>query len=100
MNKGLNMLLRLAIAQGLTNREAFVEKVGDFLQQKMGQDKENADKYGEYIMNLLEGINEQLIFESVFESKHGKTNAELSKKIDQLTKAVEELSKKLEEKEK
>lgn len=94
MNSTLSLLLRLALAQGLTNKEAFVETVGSFLQNKMGQDAENAEKYGEHIVSLLENLNSQLIIDKLMESNS--SNAKLEKQIEALTKAINELNKKIE----
>ncbi len=95
MNSTLNMLFRLAISQGLTNKEAFVEKVAEFLQEKMGQDEINADKYGKHILDLLENFNEQLLMEQIFKEKQPNDNTKLEKQIEELTKAIHELNKKI-----
>jgi hypothetical protein len=95
MNSGLNILLRLALSQGLANREMFVEKLGVFLQQKMGQDEADAEKYGKNIMQLLENLNDELLFESVA-GNNRRTDPDLSAKLDDLTKAIKELSTKIE----
>jgi hypothetical protein len=90
------MLLRLAISHGLSDREAFVEKVGTFLQEKMGQNEGDAEKYGEYLVKLLEGVNEQLLLEQLIGSKGSKrSNESLEQRVDELTKAVKELNDKV-----
>jgi hypothetical protein len=88
-------LLRLAIAQGLSNRDAFVEKVGSFLEDKMGQNPEDAEKYGQHIMGLLENLNDELLFEKVFRSDDSKTNKDLAKQVEELTKVLKELGEKV-----
>lgn len=95
MNSTLNMLLRLAISHGLSNREEFVDKVGAFLQDKMGKDEATADKYGEYIVNLLENYSDRLLLEQIIKSSQSDANAKLEKKIDELTHIIEELNKKI-----
>ncbi len=96
MNPALNTILRLALAQGLTNREQFVEKIGTFMQQKMGQDEDSAEQYGENIMQMLENLHDELLFESVT-GNNRRTDPDLSAKVDDLTKAIKELSTKIEE---
>ena len=95
MNPALNTILRLALAQGLTNREQFIEKIGTFMQQKMGQDEASAEQYGENIMQMLENLHDELLFESVA-GNNRRTDPDLSEKLDDLTKAIKELSTKIE----
>jgi len=98
MNSKLNILLKAALSYGLTNREQFVDKVGMFLQDKMGQDKEGAEKYGENIVDLLESLNNQMLLDQIFSNNDDSQRyAKLEKQIEQLTQTVSELSKKIDQ---
>jgi hypothetical protein len=95
MKNSLNAIFRLAIAQSLTNREEFVEKVGSFIQEKTGKNVADSEKYGEYIMNLLENLNDELLINQILNTNGTDQNDKLGNQIEELTKAIKELSNKI-----
>lgn len=90
MNKLLNMLLRSSISASMSDREAFTDKVAQILEDKIGNDPEIAQKVSEHLTSAMENINEQLLFDQIFNP--GSENKALEEKLDKLTQSIDKLN--------
>lgn len=89
MNNIINLLLRASISASLSDREAFIDRVSQIIEDKIGKDPDAARQMSDNIASAMEGLNEQLVIEQLLHPKH---DEELNKKIDRLTDAVEKLT--------
>lgn len=94
MNKLLNMLLRSSISASMSDREAFTDKVAQILEDKIGKDPEAAQQVSERLTVAMENINEQLLFDQIFNPEP--ENKSLEEKLDKLTQSIEKLNSNIE----
>lgn len=94
MNKLLNMLLRSSISASMSDREAFTDKVAQILEDKIGKDPEAAQQVSERLTAAMENINEQLLFDQIFNPEP--ENKSLEEKLDKLTQSIEKLNSNIE----
>lgn len=87
----MNMLLRFGLSVGLQDKEAFVDKVGKLLQEKMGTDALESQKVGEQILTALETVKDQLVIEQLL-SGISKSNKNLEQQLKDLSKSIEKLN--------
>lgn len=94
MNTTMNLLMRAAIAAAATDREKFVDKVSELIENKVGTSPESADKIAGGLDTLVEMLDQQLFLDQLT----GKTTdtSALERKLDRLTDAIERLNRNLE----
>lgn len=90
MNKLLNLLLRSSISASLSDREAFTGKVAEIIEQKTGKDPEAAQKLSDNLATAMDNINEQLLFDQIFNPQPD--NRALEEKIDKLSSSIDRLN--------
>lgn len=90
----MNLLMRAAIAAAATDREKFVDKVSELIENKVGTSPESADKIAGGLDTLVEMLDQQLFLDQLT----GKTTdtSALERKLDRLTDAIERLNRNLE----
>ncbi|MDP4184841.1 MAG: conjugative relaxase-related protein [Bacteroidota bacterium] len=91
MNDIFNLLLRVGLSYGLHDKEAFVEKFSEVLKDKMG-DELQAEKVGQFILDQMQMLKDQLTAEQILSHSFSKGNKDLKDQIEELTKAVKELN--------
>lgn len=94
MNKLLNMLLRSSISASMSDREAFTDKIAQIIENKMGTDPEAAQKMSDNLASAMDSINEQLLFDQLFNPTSG--TKELENKIEKLTTSIDRLNSNIE----
>lgn len=94
MNKLLNMLLRSSISASMNDREAFTEKIAQVIENKIGTDTEAAQKMSDNLASAMDSINDQLLFEQLFNPTSD--NKELEDKIEKLNKSIDRLNNNIE----
>lgn len=94
MNTTMNLLMRAAIAAAATDREKFVDKVSELIENKVGTSPESAEKIAGGLDTLVEMLDQQLFLDQLT----GKTTdtSTLERKLDRLTDAIERLNRNLE----
>lgn len=90
----LYMIMRASITASLSDRETFIEKVSQILEQKMHQDPEAARHLSDQIAGAMEGLSGTLLLHQLFTPRQDK---KLDKTLNQLTIAVERLNTLLDE---
>lgn len=94
MNKLLNMLLRSSISASMSDREAFTDKIAQIIENKMGTDPEAAQKMSDNLASAMDSINEQLLFDQLFNPTS--ETKELENKIEKLTTSIDRLNSNIE----
>lgn len=101
MNNTTNMLLRLLISYGISDKERFTgafEKVFG----EMFEDPEKAEQTGEFLMDQIRQAKEELTMSMLLNrmaSSNAKGNEELTKAIQDLTAELSKFNENLEKKE-
>lgn len=90
----LYMIMRASITASLSDRETFIEKVSQIIEQKMHQDPEAARHLSDQIAGAMEGLSGTLLLHQLFAPRQDK---KLDKTLNQLTLAVERLNTLLDE---
>lgn len=88
-NDILYFLLRASISTSLSNREAFINKVAQLIEQHTQENPENARHISDSIANVMESLNSTLLLEQLFKPRRDK---KLNATLDSLTSAVEKLN--------
>lgn len=91
------LLLRLVLAYGLMNREAFEEKITHLLSGYM-DDPDDLNKMYEFLFTQMDELKDYLSLENLARASGQATNDELRSEIKDLRKAIEQLSEKIDRK--
>ena len=106
-----NSILRIAISVGLSDREAFVDKVAELLDRSIGSDPDAARDIGANIAVWLESLKDELLVRQMFASQRREAgaeeagrevsaagNEELIREIARLRESIESLNRNLKKK--
>ncbi|CDN31243.1 hypothetical protein BN938_1148 [Mucinivorans hirudinis] len=96
MNTLLNILLRTSLSAALSDREAFVDRAAQIIEQKVGSDTDAAHAMGERIAEMMESVDQTLLIRQLLAPPPPAATEELEKKIDELTQAINRLNDNLE----
>lgn len=98
MKQIYNNLLRLGLTIGLTQRDQFVDRVSQFLEEKMEADPEQGVHLAESLLNLAESFKNDLLIQSILQkqSAHSTDDAQ-SEHTQQLNHNIEELNRSINE---
>lgn len=91
MNKLLNTMLRCSISASMSDRDAFIERIAQVIEQKVGTDSQTAQQIGDTIAVAMESIDEQLLIDQLLNPQPD-SNKDLEKRLDRLTEAIEKLN--------
>ncbi len=97
MNDVASILLRMALSYGLTEREAFINKVSEVLQHVM-TDEAQTEKIGEFLVAQMAEFKEQLTAEQIAANAFARSGKGSSKEIKELTEAIRQLTETLNKK--
>ena len=89
------LLLRLALAAGLTQRELFIEKVSAFLSEKTDSSPENGERIAAGLVSLAESLKDELFLREIFaaQSRSGSDpDGTLASRIEELNETLRELT--------
>ena len=100
MKEIYNRLLRLALTVGLTEREAFVDKVSEVIARKTSADPRYGERLAEGVLAAVEALRDELLLRQAFarSSQRESGREELIDRIDRLNRTLEELNRTLNEK--
>lgn len=87
-------IFALGISVGLSDREAFVEKVSEYIAAYQ-KDPEKADKWAEGVVTYLEEMKDNIRLENAISSSVKGTGVADKDSIEELTKAVKQLTEEL-----
>lgn len=91
MGDMIKNLLAMGITFGLSDREAFVEKVSGVI-QKYRDNPEEADKLAVGLVNYLEEMKDNFRLQSSIKESVNNSNLAQKEDIDDLIKAIKELT--------
>ena len=106
MKEIYNRLLRLALTVGLTEREAFVDKVSEVIARKTS-DPRYGERLAEGVLAAVEALRDELLLRQAFARSSQRESGreerpaeygELIDRIDRLNRTLEELNRTLNEK--
>jgi hypothetical protein len=89
-------LLRLGITASISDREAFVNKVSEFL-EGFKQEPEKADKWAKALLDYLEDTKTNINLKHSIQSAVAGSDLPDKQKIDELTQAIKELTRELQQ---
>ena len=107
MKEIYNRLLRLALTVGLTEREAFVDKVSEVIARKTSADPRYGERLAEGVLAAVEALRDELLLRQAFARSSQRESGreerpaeyrELIARIDRLNRTLEELNRTLNEK--
>ena len=100
MKEIYNRLLRLALTVGLTEREAFVDKVSEVIARKTSADPRYGERLAEGVLAAVEALRDELLLRQAFARSSQRESGreerpaeygELIDRIDRLNRTLEEL---------
>lgn len=96
MSSLLNTILRLGLSLSLMDRELFVSKVAEFLEQYR-DDPEQMERVAQGLYRYLEELKSRMDMKDMVSGVVESTNMPTREEIQELTKAIEKLSKEIHE---
>lgn len=84
-------LMAMGITVGLADRESFVKKASEVIQQYQNN-PDQADKMAEGLAKYLEDLKEQLWLQNSISASIADSNVAKEQDVNKLTKAIEELT--------
>ena len=106
MKEIYNRLMRLALTVGLTEREAFVDKVSEVIARKTSADPRYGERLAEGVLAAVEALRDELLLRQAFARSSQRESGreerpaeygELIDRIDRLNRSLEELNRTLNE---
>ncbi len=86
----------MAISVGLSDREAFVDKVASLIDSKVGADPEAARAFGDNVAVWLESLRGELFMQDMFASKEPSGDSgELAEEVKKLRESIDRLAESL-----
>jgi hypothetical protein len=96
MKDFLKSIAALGITIGLSDRETFVKKASEIIEQYQS-DPEKAEHLAKMFINYLEQMRNEIRMEKIIQNSKSDSESPAKKDIEELTNAIHQLTKQLKE---
>lgn len=84
----LLLLLRASLSASVSDREAFINRLAEIIENRTGKNAETARELSDHIAGAIEGLNGGILLQQLLRPARDK---KLNRSIDNLTESIEKL---------